>query len=168
MTDDRFYSHAYRRPLTAEVLADAIADVTGVVNLYGDSPIGTRAVTLVDPLAPAPSLDILGRCTRRDGCDTTGTAAGGLPAQLHLLNGQMINAKLTDKNGRLQRRIDRRMSDGEIVTEFILRAFGRRPSDDELKAWCDRLATTDSQERRERLEDFVWSLLNSRQFREND
>ena len=40
-----------------EVLADAIADVTGVPDEFVDQIRGIRAVALVDPLAPAPSLD---------------------------------------------------------------------------------------------------------------
>src|SRR5204863_9750975 len=67
--DDRFYSHAYRRPLEPEVLADAIADVTGVADWYGDEPAGTRAVALFAPSVPAPALDILGRCSRAGSCE---------------------------------------------------------------------------------------------------
>ena len=93
--DDRFYSHAYRRPLEPEVAADMIADVTGVPDTYGDEPAGTRAVTLFDPLTPAPSLDILGRCARAASCEGT-AAGGGLPAKLHLLNGGLINRKIGD------------------------------------------------------------------------
>ena len=59
------YSHALGRPLGPEVLADALADVTGVADRYGDLPDRTRAVALVDPAVPSESLDILGRCSRQ-------------------------------------------------------------------------------------------------------
>lgn len=165
--DDRFYSHAYPRSLLPEVLADAIADVTGVVNEFAGQPAGTRAVALVDPLTPAPSLDILGRCNRANGCDENASSGGGLPAQLHLLNGELINRKLTDDEGRLQRLIAAGKTDEEIVDEWYLRGLGRHPSAVELKRWCDRLKTGDAHQRKQRLEDFAWSLLNSRQFMEN-
>ncbi|OAI53469.1 hypothetical protein AYO47_00905 [Planctomyces sp. SCGC AG-212-M04] len=165
--DDRFYSHSYRRPLEPEILADAIAEVTGVADEFAGQPAGTRAVTLIDPLAPAPSLDVLGRCTRAAGCEEGSTAGGGLPAQLHLLNGDLINRKLTDDGGRLHRLIAAGRPDEDIVREFYVRALGRRPSNEELMKWQKRLATEDSGERTRRLEDFVWSLLNSREFREN-
>jgi len=165
--DERFYSRAFRRPLDPEVLADAIADVTGVPNQFAGELPGVRAVALVDPLTPAPSLDILGRCARAAGCDENSVVGGGLPAQLHLLNGELINRKLTDDQGRLHRLIAADAKNDEIVNEFYLRAFGRPPAADELKRWLDRLVAEDPTERTQRLEDFTWSLLNSRQFMEN-
>src|SRR5262249_3839660 len=59
-SDARFYSRAYRRPLEPEVLADALGDVTGVAEKYGDEPAGTRAIAMVDPGTPSRSLDVLG------------------------------------------------------------------------------------------------------------
>jgi hypothetical protein len=49
-----------------------------------------------------------------------------------------------------------------------VRALSRHPSAEEQARWRERLETGDRDERVRRLEDFVWSLLNSRQFREND
>lgn len=164
--DDRFYSHAYRRPLSPEVLADAIDDVTGVASDYANQPPGTRAICLIDPLIPAPALDILGRCSRIGGCEAPDNPRG-LATQLHLLNGDLINQKLVARQSRLQALIAAGSSDVDIVQEFYQRAFGRSPSRDELDRWCQRLAEGPDQERPERLEDFVWSLLNSRQFVEN-
>ena len=71
------YSHALSRPLGPEVLADALADVTGVADRYGDLPDGTRAVALVDPAVPSESLDILGRCSRQS--PATSRRHGGRP-----------------------------------------------------------------------------------------
>ncbi len=100
--DDRFYSHALARPLAAEVLADALADVTGISDRYGDLPEGTRAVALPDASIPAESLDILGRCSRNDPCSGSGQGdGGGLAATLHRLNGPLINRKIADSHGRL-------------------------------------------------------------------
>ncbi|MEJ7637154.1 MAG: hypothetical protein WKF75_03975 [Singulisphaera sp.] len=166
MADDRFYAHAYRRPLEPEVAADAIADVTGVPDTYGDEPEGTRAVTLFDPLTPAPSLDILGRCARVASCEGI-TAGGGLPAKLHLLNGGLINRKIGDDGGRLHRLIGAGNADVEIVTDFYLRALGRPPGGAERAFWLGRLAGAGEPERALRLEDFAWSLLNCREFTTN-
>ena len=63
-SDDRFYSHALKKPLAPEVLADAISDVLGVPGAYGDEPEGTRSVSLFDPNTESDALDILGRCAR--------------------------------------------------------------------------------------------------------
>jgi hypothetical protein len=165
--DDRFYSRAYRRPLMPEVLADAIADVTGVSDEYAGHSPGTRAVALVDPLSPAPSLDILGRCTRVDGCAENAAAGGGLSGQLHQINGELINRKIMADDGRLRKLIQAGRTDREIVEEFYLRALSHATSNTELEGWLERLSAESPEERVERLEDFVWSLLNSRPFAEN-
>lgn len=164
--DDRYYSRAIRRTLGPEVLADAIADVTGVAHEYVDQPPGTRAVSLVDPLSPAPALDTLGRCSRAAGCSDQ-KLGGGLPAQLHLLNGELINRKLIDKQGRLQQMLATGATDEQIVREFYLRGLARKPTSEELKRWSDVLRTAEKAEHAQRCEDFVWSLLNSREFVEN-
>jgi hypothetical protein len=91
----------------------------------------------------------------------------GLPAQLHLLNGELVNRKLASEDGRLHRLIAAGRADRDIVDEFYVRGLGRHPSGNELHGWCERLAVDDPHERRLRLEDFVWSLLNSREFLEN-
>ncbi len=169
-TDDRFYSRSYRRPLEAEVLADAIGDVTGVATRYDGPFAGIRAVGLVDSSSPAPSLDLLGRCTVADGCETgpaTEQSSRGLAAQLHLINGDLINAKLTDEAGTLRRSIAAGESDEAIVTHFYLAGLGRYPSDRERVDWQARIHSDDPDERRRRLEDFVWGLLNSQGFTEN-
>lgn len=164
-TDDRFYSHAWRRPLQPEVLLDAIVDVTGVPEQFQGQSDGTRAVTFIDPLHPAPALDKLGRCARPGGCDDD--ASRGLASELHLLNGVLINQKLVDPNGRLQRFIEQKQSNDQIVADFYVRALSRPASADELKGWLERLEATDADDRTRKLQDFVWGLLNSRQFSEN-
>ena len=164
--DDRFYSRSFRRKLSAEVLADAIADVTGVPHDFKNESPGTRAVQVADPLSPAPSLDLLGRCSRAGGCDDR-SAGGGLPAQLHLLNGELLNNKLTAKQGRLQTMLASGATDADLIAEFYVRGFGRNPTREELSTWREKLKSNDAKERAERCEDFVWSLLNSREFTEN-
>ena len=132
--DDRFYSHALARPLAAEVLADALADVTGVSDRYGDLPAGTRAVALPDANIPAESLDILGRCSREAPCAGSGLAGVGLAETLHRLNGPLINRKLADPEGRLARLRAQGCTEWAIVVEFYLLApSARTPTDPELR-----------------------------------
>ena len=164
--DDRFYSHSMHRPLEPEVLVDAISDVTGVAESFPGQD-SVRAVNMIDPAAPAAVLERLGRCSRSNGCSDTEASNGGLPAQLHLLNGDIINRKLTDPSSRLRQLIDAQADDAIIVEEFFVRGLGRHPTTAELTGWLTRLKSENASERRQRLEDFVWSLLNSRQFREN-
>ena len=164
--DDRFYSHAIARPLEAEVLADAISDVTGLPETYGDEPEGTRAVTLFDPKISSQSLDILGRCSREDSCETASETVGGLARKLHLLNGPLLNRRIADKNGRLAKLLRQEKSPAKIVDEFYLRALGRDPSQKERAFWQRQLAIS-AGETKKALEDFLWALLTCREFATN-
>ncbi len=166
VADDRFYSHSLRRPLGPEVLADAIADVTGVATEFKGQPAGIRAIAIIDPLSPAPALDVLGRCSRAAGCADSPDSRG-LPAQLHLLNGELINRKLTDKAGRLPSLLAADKTNEQIVSEFYRRGLGREPTPAELSRWRQKLESADPADRTQRCEDFIWSLLNSRDFVEN-
>lgn len=162
--DDRFYSHAVAKPLEAEVLADAVVEVTGVAEKYGDIPAGTSAVSLIDPATPSETLDVLGRCSRQDSCETTQAGGGGLTTRLHLMNGALLNAKIASTDGRLHQLLAAGKTDAEIVRAFYLRALGREPRQAENAYWNKQLAAADGAEHVRRLEDFVWSLLCCREF----
>jgi hypothetical protein len=161
--DDRFYSHALTRPLEPEVLADAISDVLGMADQYGDQPLGTRAVALFDGNVTSEALDVLGRCAREDSCETSTDPSGGLPVKLHLFNGALINRRLADSEGRLAKLIAEGKSPGEIVEQYYVRALGRNPSASEREYWKEQLAV-DNTEQPKILEDFVWSLISCREF----
>jgi hypothetical protein len=145
--DLRFYSHAYSKPLEAEVLADAIARATGIEDSYEDRPAGTRAIDLGDFAAPSYTLDVCGR--GRTGFD------GSLAQELHLLNGEAIQKKLFGVKPLLLQ------DDGELVTELYLRAYSRFPSKRESEHWLRRLSDGP---RDEVAEDLFWALLNSGEF----
>jgi len=164
--DDRYYSRSLVRPLGAEVLVDAIADVTGVRDRYGSEPAGTRAVLLPDPKIPSVGLDLLGRCSREESCDSTLTTRG-LAAQLHLINGPLLNRKVSSPEGRLARRIAAKTPDGEIIEELYLRALSRFPRERERAFWRRHLASAEGIEHDRMLEDFLWSLLSCREFQTN-
>ena len=164
--DDRFYSHAYRRPLEPEVLADALADVTGVYDQYGDLPLGTRAISLVDPLTPSISLDVLGRCTRQASCEASESRVG-LPTKLHQLNGALINRKITDPKGLLHAMLDSGQNTETVLTELYLTALGRRPSETESQFWLQQISKSEQSEVAACFEDILWSLLSCSEFAMN-
>ena len=161
--DDRFYSHALIRPLEPEVLADALCDVTAVAEQYGQQELGTRAVALFNPSTKSSSLDVLGRCSRQASCEASDTVASGLTTQLHLINGPLINEKLRADAGRLTRLVKAGLSTDKIVEQFYLSALARYPTERESEFWQGQLPDQ-APDRTARLEDFVWSLLNSREF----
>lgn len=165
-SDERFYSRAGYRPLEPEVLLDAIVELTGVPEPMPVAGV-ERAVQLIDPLVPVVALEVLGRCRTLAACDEEQPSGGGLTGELHRLNGELVNAKLASDTGRLAKLLAAGRSDREILGEFYLRGLGQPLTDQEWERWSPRVVASDAGERRQRLEDFVWGLINSRSFREN-
>ena len=87
------------------MLADAISDILGVPDVYGNEPEGTRAVSLFDPNTESDALDILGRCGREISCEGSTEATDGLQRKLHLFNGGLLNARIGVPGSRLDRLI---------------------------------------------------------------
>ncbi len=163
--DNRYYSHALRRPLEAEVLADAISYVLNIPAKYQGKANGQRAITLADPYTPSRALDILGRCGREESCEGETSISGGLTRNLHLLNGELINARISLEEGRLARLFDADTAPMDIIDELYLVALSRTPGSAERRFWREQLANMDSVEQQQRLlEDFMWSLLASSTF----
>jgi len=164
LVNDVFYSRAAVKPLTAAVLLDAIADVTGVPTVLNQSP--SRAVSLAGLTANSESLQTLGRCDG-DSCESPSTG-DGLPVKLHLLTGDTLNARLANPDGRLLKHIAAGKSSKEIVHEFYLRAVCRQPTATEREFWEEQFqSVTDRTQFAELAQDFLWSVLNSNEFRTN-
>lgn len=165
--NDPYYSQGWVRPLEAEVLYDAIADVCGVASSFPHVGV-VRAVALASPFVESLELDALGRCGRQDSCDADPQQTRGLATALQLLNGPALNEKITNPQGRLHRLIDSGADDRAIIEELYLRALTRAPRPQEATWWIGQLRqASDKVERRKQLEDFLWSLLNCEEFTTN-
>lgn len=156
--DTRLYSHASLKELPAPVFADAVAQVTGVADVFEGVPSGTRAVQLISPATPSAALDVLGRCQRQGPCDSSGGTGGGLAQALHLINGPTINGKL---HGGVVVALENR-SNREVVEELFRRALTRPPEPAELAEGEASLAS--GGDRTGAVQDLLWTLLNSREF----
>ncbi len=164
-SDDRFYSHALKRPLSPEVLADAISDVLGIPDSYGNEPLGTRAVSLFNPNTESEALDILGRCSRETSCENSDSAIDDLQRKLHLFNGNLLNARIGVQDSRLDKLISQNKSPKEIVTEFYIAALSRYPTDKDSAFWEQHIDFNEAaNSQRTLLEDMVWSLLTCNEF----
>lgn len=165
----QFYARAIQRPLDAEVLADAISDVTGVT---GDYRGVNRAINVVDRASTSDTLQFLGQCLPGENCSAPGGAGGGIASKLHLMNGDLLNAKIISDDGRLQKMIKWNMTTNDIVRELFILALCRVPSGQELAEWVERIdadtnknaGAKETVERHQRCEDFLWALLNCREF----
>ena len=159
--DEQFASHRLVRRLPAEVLLDAISEVSGVPEAFPGRPNGTRAIDLWDNRAPSYFLDIFGRSERLSPCECGRTSEPTMAQVLHLMNAPEVEAKLAGASGRVARLIAAKKSEAEIVEELCLAALGRPPGEKERRAARKLFAAAPP---RDAAQDFLWALLNSHEF----
>jgi hypothetical protein len=173
VTDDRFYSHFLVKRLSAEVLLDALSQVTGVATEFPDYPAGLRALQLPDNNVVSYFLSAFGRPAREFTCECERTEESNVTQTLHLANGKTLNDKLKKPQNRLQQWLDAGLTDAEVIEQLYLTALGRVPTADESARLTAGLAEATAglteagplaATRREALEDLVWAVLTSKEF----
>jgi hypothetical protein len=162
--DQRFYSRYYPRRMMAEVLLDALAQVTSAPTNFGDYAPGTRAIQLPDVNVNSYFLRTFGRPLRAITCECERTAEPSMVQVLHISNGDTINQKLQAKGNRLDEMLGSGMSQETIVEEAYLAALSRLPTDAEKSQLLAVLAEAGPADKRAALEDLFWSILSSKEF----
>jgi hypothetical protein len=168
------YSHSIPRALDAEVLLDAVVDVTGVPETFqtavsdggavGQAPAGTRAVNLKDPdMFYSRFLELYGRPNR--GAIPERSGRPNLAQALHMLAGATYVERLAAPGSRLARLLDAGATNEKIFEEFYLAALCRFPTSEETRELNEILAARP--DRVTGLREFVWALISSREFAEN-
>jgi hypothetical protein len=161
--DTTQFSHHYVKKLMAEQLLDAVTQVTGVDEKFGGYPSGTHAMQLSDPAINSYFLKTFGRTNRDIICERSQEPS--LAQALHMISGDTINNKISSKNNRLERWLNAKKSDKEIIESFYLAALCRRPEPNELTQLEQYVVKAKT--KREGLEDVLWTLLNSKEFNTN-
>jgi hypothetical protein len=162
--DKQNFSRYYPRRLNAEVLLDAIDQVTGTQSKFGGAPLGTRAVQLPDNGFNSYFLTVFGRPEASSACECERSSEANLAQSLHLLNSSEIQGKLTDKNGRAARLADQKELDhGAKIRELYLLAFAREPQSEESAIAMAHIEKCGDDSKRA-YEDIVWALINTKEF----
>ena len=161
--DQRFYSHSYPRRMKAEVLLDAISQVTAVPTTFKDQPAGTRAIQLPDASVGSYFLDTFGRPERLLTCTCERSDEPTMTQVLHLTNGKTIQEKIEAKEGRVTR-LTENTNASEVIDSVYLSALSRHPAESELQRLTAILTATPDAERRQVIEDLFWSVLTSKEF----
>jgi hypothetical protein len=165
--DKQSFARHYPRRIGAEVMLDAITQLTEVPNTFNGLPAGTRAIELPDESVSSAFLDTFGRPKRDTACECERVTDASLGQCLMLLNSTDVQAKLTGGGGRAERLAKDPAPDGPKVAELFWTAFGRPPSSSETAAAIDHLARH-KDKRREAYEDILWALINAKEFQFND
>lgn len=171
--DGKYFSHLIARPLSAEVLLDALCTVTGVPEKYEGRPPGTRAVQLADPeviTLPSrylgydrhPFMKAFGQPARELACECAREADFSLAQALELMNGPTVTGKLTAADNRLGQLLARKTPDADILNELYLTALSRLPTEDAAKALLKHVAQ--AKDKCKAWEDVLWTILRSREF----
>jgi len=90
---------------------------------------------------------------------------GTIPQRLLLMNGEIVREKIKDGYFSATTRIaELAPGDRQAVETAYLTVFTRRPTPEESSYFVAKLAGTKGQERKDRLTDLYWSLLNTTEF----
>jgi uncharacterized protein YjdB len=172
-SDNIFYSKYIVKRLPAEVILDAMSQVTGVPTAFGGYAAGTRAMQLPDVRVQSQFLSVFGRPDRVV-CDAAERSQDPSIAQaLHVINGETLNRKLGEPNGYVNLFQKIGLSDARFVEQIFLSALSRYPTTGEKQAITAALArarqtgtTAEAarEARRQAAEDMVWSLLTGKEF----
>jgi hypothetical protein len=162
--DQRFYAHSYPRRMKAEVMLDAISQVTGVPTAFKDQPAGTRSLQLPDASVGSYFLDTFGRPERLLTCTCERSDEPSMTQVLHLTNGKTIQEKIESKGSRITRFVDDKTPANEVIDYVYLAALSRRPTTAEQTRLGEILEATPDSERRLVIEDLFWSVLTSKEF----
>lgn len=153
------------RRMPAEVLYDAISDVTGVVKAPDGPGLTTtdmRAVARVEVPTKAGFLTTFGKPGRLLVCECERSSEVSLGQSLVLVNGLETREKLSSRENLLERLIADDQPLEQSLAEIYLTALARHPRGEELERLSEYVAAAPS--RRSALEDVLWALLNSKEF----
>ncbi len=161
--DQHSYSRYYPKRLPAEMLLDAIDQVTLTETSFSGMPAGTRAMSLPDTGFASYFLDVFGRPDGTTACECERSQEATLAQSLHLLNSKEVQAKLASDVGRPAAMAASSQTPTELLEELYLSALSRHPTTQELETAVKYVAER-ADRKREAYEDLVWAIINSKEF----
>jgi hypothetical protein len=134
--DKQNYARFYPQRMGAEVLLDAVCQVTDSPSQFGGLPADRyapkRAIMLPDESFASYFLDVFGRPQRISACECERVNEANLAQALHLLNSDEVQGKLSRAGGRAEKIAADPRPDAEKVDELFLWAFARKPTPEQV------------------------------------
>ena len=161
--DKQNFSRYYPKRLNAEVLLDAIDQVTATTTNFSGVPSGTRAVGLPDNGFNSYFLTVFGRPESASACECERSSEANLAQSLHLLNSAEIQGKLTAGNARAALLTKNKDAGMEAkVRELFLSAFSREPTSEETEIAVKYVQKAENE--KVAFEDIIWAVINTKEF----
>jgi hypothetical protein len=165
------FAHALLRPLDAEVLIDAVDQITGTTEQYSSAipepftfvPPDVRSVQLADGSITSPFLVAFGRSPRDTGLMSERNSRPTAAQRLYLLNGSDIQRKI-QQGPKLQALFATKGGWRQAVTTLYLTILSRYPTDEEQEI-AGAYAQASGSNRRAAGQDLAWALINNAEFR---
>lgn len=163
------FAHYPLRRLEAEVLIDALNQITGTRESYSSPipepftfiPEDQRSIALADGSITSQFLELFGRPSRDTGLESERSRSITAGQRLHLLNSSHIQRKI-DRSPLVTIRANRRQDFREPVNNIYLSILSRYPAREEveiLQKYSEAGTGKNSV-----LKDLVWALANSAEF----
>ncbi|MDQ3621408.1 MAG: DUF1549 and DUF1553 domain-containing protein, partial [Verrucomicrobiota bacterium] len=161
--DDLNFSRAIPRRLPAEALLDSLVQATGVKENFAGAPAGFTAAQLPDGNVQNSFLGLFGKAPRTEACECERDLSTNMLQALHFINGQSILSRVTGGAGRPTQLLQQKLNDDQLIEQLYLWSLARRPAESE-RALAQTFIASYGDKRAEAAQDFMWGLLNSRDF----
>ena len=158
------------RRLDAEVLVDALCQITGTTESYSSAipepftfiPEGRRSIGLPDGSITSPFLELFGRPSRDTGLESERNNNPSPAQRLHLLNSTHVQRKI-ETSPRFQYLMRNAKNQQGLVTGMYLMILSRFPTQEEQKIVA-AYSESGGVKGREAMVDLAWALINSAEF----
>jgi len=167
-SDKQNFARYFPRRMSAEVLHDAVAQLTDAPASFNGLPTDQlaprRALMLPDESYSSYFLDVFGKPQRISACECERVGEANLAQALHLLNSDDIQNKVARPAGRADSLAtqDKRPDDAK-VEELFLWAFSRKPTKEQKEAALAHI-TKHTANKKLAYENIIWALMNSKEF----
>lgn len=163
VADTRNYSRHYRLRLRAEVLLDAISQITDVDESFDAMPSGSTAKQIWTHRVDSLFLDAFGRPDPNQDPPCERTSDTTIVQTLHLMNSENLFRKVTGNSSRVAKLAESDQTPEQIIEELYLLTYARYPDEEEIKIGRSLFETAETT-RRQAAEDLLWALLNTPEF----
>jgi hypothetical protein len=159
------------RRLEAEVLIDALCQITGTTEKYSSAipepftfvPEKQRSIALQDGSITSSFLELFGRPPRDTGLEAERNNRPTAAQRLHLLNSSHIQRKI-EQSTRFRSLMQSKGSPRDAVSGLYLTILSRFPTEEEMKVLGAYSQSGGTAKGGEAAVDIAWALINSAEF----